>query len=153
MAVSNFLMQRHIVRLPTKAMLRGVIMAEIKTFLKKNLNLFICVFVLSFIISFMISNWNMFSNKDCYKTTAIIHNQWVGKLGCCCDNCLIFNVTEFVCKGNQGDGCGCEWKDSIWYFEREQDLREDLPNGSEIWVKWCLDKSENRYFIREVTKK
>lgn len=92
----------------------------------------------------------VFDNDDCYRTNAVLNEQRVGDLEGCCDNCLIFNVTEFVCKGQPDDGCGCEWKNRELYFANEQQKRNDLHNGSEIWINWCWIDNINDYRVRGV---
>jgi len=87
---------------------------------------------------------------SCYKDKAVLHNQRVGELKGYCENCLIFNVTEFVCKGQPGDGCGCEWEDKILYFADEQHIRNDLKNGQEIWINWCWLEEIKDYRVRGI---
>ena len=108
-------------------------------------------FIVSLIVIFCIGfNWGIIFGYGCYEDKAILHNQRVAELKGCCDNCLIFNVTEFVCKGQHGDGCGCEWEDRTLYFSGEQEERTDLKNSSEIWVNWCWIKEIKDYRVRGV---
>ena len=65
----------------------------------------------------------------------------------------IFNVTEFVCYGKPGDGCGCEWKEKTLYFENEKELRTDLQNESKNWIKWCWIKEINDYRVMGIKSK
>lgn len=103
--------------------------------------------ILLFVFTF---NWVIIFGYGCHENKAVLHNQRVGELKGCCDNCLIFNVTEFVCKGQPGDCCGCEWKDRTLYFSDEQQERTDLKDGSEIWVNWCWIKEIKDYRVRGV---
>ena len=108
-------------------------------------------FIIHLIVIFCIGfNWGIIFGYGCYEDKAILHNQRVGELKGCCDNCLIFNVTEFVCKGQPGDGCGCEWKNRMLYFSGEQQERTDLKNSSEILVNWCWIKEIKDYRVRGV---
>ena len=97
------------------------------------------IFFLLFCLSF---NWGLIFGYGCYQDKAILHNQRVGKLEGCCENCLIFYVTEFVCRG---DKCGCDWEKRTLYFADEKQIRTDLKNESEIVINWCWVKQIKDY--------
>jgi hypothetical protein len=107
--------------------------------------------LIGLIIFYNFSNW--FPDRSCYSIIVTLHNQRVEKLEGCCDNCLIFNVTELYCRGNCGDGCGCQYRNVDYYFKNENQIRNDLKNNSDILVKWCWVNSIKEYRIRSVSNR
>lgn len=104
----------------------------------------IILFFSIIILIFFMANLDL--KKDCYYSKAILHNQKVGELNGCCNHCLIFNVTEFVCNKD----CGCDWQTKKLYFEKEYNLRLDLKNNSKISIFRCKDSKSKEYFIRGI---
>ena len=111
---------------------------------------FLGVFATLIIFFCIVFNWGIIFGYGCYEDKGTLHNQKVGYLEGCCDDCLILNVTEFVCKGQPRDGCGCEYKDKTLYFANEKELL-NISDGEEINIKWCWIKSIKDYRIRGVS--
>lgn len=107
------------------------------------------IMTLGIILTFGI-NWNYYFGFECYDNTAILHNQEIRDLKGCCNNCLVLNVSEFVCKGNPGDGCGCEYVDKMLFFETENKTLKNIENKTEINIKWCYVKDIKDYRIRKI---
>ena len=104
--------------------------------------------IITFIIIIGVPYYIFTSEANCYNTTAILHSQQLGKKGCC-DDCLVFNVTQFDCS----EECGCDWNPHTFFFGNEFQEREDLKDGEEIEIKWCYVRQVKDFRIKGVNKK
>ena len=110
--------------------------------------------ILLIILFCFMFNWGLLFGDDCYTNRGILHNQYVGKLEGCCDNCLILNVSEQECSCYGENGCHL-WlpEDKInktLYFSDENRLL-NISNGESINIRWCWINGIKDYRIRGIT--
>jgi len=117
--------------------------------MNENIQWILALIILSFVIYVPFYILNEYRENN-YWTTGVLHNQWLDNEGKCCDGCLIFNISEFVCCGQSGDECGCEYKNKTFYFAGEYELRDDLLNNTNIVIRWKYIKNIDDWRIKGI---